>query len=75
MMRDLLNIISEAQEDKHEELVIEHNCGKRLKEFLEWIKNQAAMGTGITITAEDNGGEKVEMYIDGDGPDRIYEIR
>jgi hypothetical protein len=74
-MRELLDALLEAQQDDCETLTIEHNCGKRLKEFLEWIKDQAAMGTGITITAEDNGGEKKEIYIDGDGPDRIHDIK
>lgn len=73
-MRDLMKLVEEAQDDS-ETLTIETNCAKRLRELLAWIKDQAAAGTGITITAEDNGGEKKEIYIDGDGPDRIYSIK
>lgn len=73
-MRELIKLVEEAQDDR-EELVIETNCADRLKKLIEWIKDTAATGTGITITAEDNGGEKMEIYIDGDGPDRIYSVK
>ena len=46
----------------------------RFKELMEWVKTQASIGTGITLTFTNNGGEKKTMYIDGDGSDRIVEV-
>lgn len=76
-MRELLDALYEAQKE-HDDcvtLTIDSNCAERFKRLLTWVQGQAAMGTGVTITAEDNGGEKEEIYIDGDGPDRIYDIK
>ena len=46
---------------------------KNFVKFFEFLKT-ANTGTGITLTAVDNGGEKVTAYIDGDGADRIISV-
>lgn len=44
-------------------------------EWLEWVGKTAAQGTGVTLTAEDNGGVKKECYFDGDGGDGIFNVK
>ena len=73
-MREFIKIL-ESQENDKTIIEVECNCAERLMQLLEFIKSQSAIGTGITITAEDNGGNKIEIYIDGDGPDRIYSVK
>jgi hypothetical protein len=70
-MREFIDLVECACDDDMEEIVIKTNRGKRLRELLSWIQDTAATGTGVTITAESNGGDKEEMYIDGDGPDKL----
>lgn len=53
----------------------ENNPGEKLRDAFSWAKDRTSSGTGITITFEDNGGEKKSVYIDGDGADRIIEVK
>ncbi len=42
---------------------------RKFIEFLQWASQRTMEGTGITVNAEDNGGEKQKFYLDGDGND------
>lgn len=53
----------------------ENDIGIKLRDFFEWVKDKAAEGTGVTITAKTNGGEEKKFYIDGDGGDIIYRVK
>lgn len=53
----------------------ENSPGPRLKEAFLWAQKEALSGTGVTVTLEINSGEKKSVYIDGDGADRIIEVR
>lgn len=71
-MRALITLLEGR--DEFTDVVIRTNCPDRFVKLLEWVKLHAGWGTGITITAEDNGGETCRIQIDGDGPDRIDDI-
>jgi len=54
----------------------------RLSTFFNWIASQTQAGTGVTLTATDNGGKKTTLYIgnapagylDGDGPQKLTKV-
>lgn len=52
-----------------------NNSAAKFKEIMEWVAAQASFGTGITLSFKNNGGEEKKMYIDGDGPDKILEVK
>lgn len=62
----------EQSEEQEIIVVAKGDIINKFKEFVEAIGTRASHGTGISIVAEDNGGEEVsKIYIDGDGADRI----
>jgi hypothetical protein len=76
-MRKLIMIVESIGDiESTDDVIINCNCGSRILELFEWIKDTSAGGAGITIIASNNGGDQTkQIYIDGDGPDRINLIR
>jgi hypothetical protein len=48
-----------------------HNIPK----LLALLSSIGQMGTGCMIDVEDNGGEKTSFYFDGDGADKIEDLK
>lgn len=53
----------------------ENNPGEKLRELFTTAQSVCDGGSGVTITFEFNSGEKESVYIDGDGADRIVEVK
>lgn len=48
-----------------------HNVPK----LLALLRSVGQIGTGCTIDVEDNGGQKTSFYFDGDGADKIEDLK
>lgn len=53
------------------EVTVEGDGAGPMVDMMQWVSKQARAGTGISITAKDNGGQTMDTYIDGDGPDQM----
>jgi hypothetical protein len=53
----------------------QNNPGDKLRDMFTEAQSIIATGTGVTITFEYNSGDKKSVYIDGDGADRILEVK
>jgi hypothetical protein len=47
----------------------------KLEDLLTCIKECCEQGAGTTVTVETGGGEQGSFYFDGDGADRLIEIK
>lgn len=66
---------ADTREPEHRlELGLSGDFVSEFSQFIAWVRDQAQQGTGVTITAVTNGGDKREAYVDGDGADRINGI-